>query len=74
MPQKIATITNRFRLLGLTNPTEATFKKLAAVLIAKHCMRASPEQMYNIVLEMKNSFSIRRKEAVWGSSVGRVPV
>ena len=61
--QKITTVVNRFRLLGLTNPTEMAYKHLAALVIATHCAGSTPEQMYNIVVELKNAFGARRKES-----------
>ena len=61
--QKISTVVNRFRLLGLTNPTEMAYKHLAALVIATHCAGSTPEQMYNIVVELKNAFGARRKES-----------
>ena len=62
--QKMTTIVNRFRMLGMTNPTENAFQKLAAIVVAKHCPGASLEQMYNIYMEMKDNFHSRRQYPV----------
>ena len=71
--QKMTTVVNRFRMLGLTNPTENAFQKLAAIIVAKHCPDASLEQMYNIYIEMKENFHRRRKDSVDVIRLARFP-
>ena len=50
---KIGRITERCRLLGLTNPSESTIKHLSAIIASTHCPAAEPAAMHAIVVDIK---------------------
>jgi len=71
--QKIDTVCERCRKVGLTHPSEVTFKHLATLVARVHCAGSTPEQLYNLVRELKQAFAARKGTRVGCSRLPRFP-
>ena len=73
MPQKAIIVCDRCRLLGLSHPSEATFKHLATMVARVHAPSATPDQLYCMVRELKAAFAARKGDQVGCSRLARFP-
>ena len=71
--QNIDTVCERCRKVGLTHPSEVTFKHLATLVARVHCAGSTPEQLYNLVRELKQAFAARKGTRVGCSRLPRFP-
>ena len=57
---KICTMMDRLTMLGLSNPSEATVKHLAALIACVHCPESSADQLHMLVTEIKAASHARK--------------
>ena len=61
---KCNTVCDRMRSIGLTHPTEASYRALAAIVVACHCRQGTTQQWFGIVKELKAAFTAKKTEKV----------
>ena len=61
---KCSTLCARMRSVGMTHPTEGTYRQLAGVIVGTHCRDGSVDQWFGIVKELKAIFVSKKADKV----------
>ena len=71
--QKSTAVALRMRCIGCCNPSEASIKAMAGIIISCHCPDGTPDQWFSIAREVKTAFVSLRQESVGCAKLATYP-